>query len=175
MSSPAGSSSSSGQTGSNSEPRDPMQGYSFSVEVTGAGGVDPAHGYFKEFSGVSFEVNAMQYKTYNYQTGLPETVQVAGRSDPGTVTLKRGMTPTLRLFKWASLVTEGKLQDARATVTVTIRDRTYAPSVKIVLTNAWPSKFSMGALNVESNEVQVEELTLAYETLKVSPFDDKGS
>lgn len=175
MSAPAGSSSQQEQAGAarpDNEQRDPIQSYAFSIEVTGAGNTAPAHGFFREFSGVQVEVNAIQYKTYNYVTGKPETVQIAGRSDPGTVTLKRGMTPNLRLFKWASLVTSGSLTDARATVTVTMRNRAYEPAVKIVLTGAWPSKFSMGSLNVETNEAQVEELTLVYETMQISDFND---
>ncbi|MGL4651171.1 MAG: phage tail protein, partial [Caldilineaceae bacterium] len=170
----AGSSGTSGaaavSTRPDNEARDPIQGYAFSLEVTGAGNTAPAHGFFREFSGVQFEVNAIQYKTYNYLTGKPETVQIAGRSDPGTVSLKRGMTKSLRLFKWVSLVTAGALSDARATVTVTMRDRSYSPAIKIVLTGAWPSKFSMGSLNVETNEMQVEELTLVYETLSITEF-----
>lgn len=156
--------------GTSTQGRDPLQSFSFVVEITGAGDTAPARGFFREFSGVTYEVNAVQYKTFNRSTGQPTTMQVAGRADPGTVTLKRGMTPDLTLLHWAALVTEGKLIDARSTVTVTLQNRAYEPAVTITLTNAWPSKFTMGSINVESNEVQVEELTLVYESMQIAKF-----
>lgn len=165
MSAPEGSAETTATT-----PRDPLQSFSFVVEITGAGRDAPVKGFFREFSGISYEVNAIQYKTFNRSTGQPTTLQVAGRADPGTVTLKLGMTPDLELLHWAALVTEGKLLDARATVTVTLQNRAYAPVVTITLTNAWPSKFTMGSINVESNELQVEELTLVYESMQIAKF-----
>jgi phage tail-like protein len=147
-----------------------MQGFSFTVEISQAGSALTGLGYFTEFSGATVEVNAIQYKTYNKETGQPQTYQIPGRVDPGTVTLKHGLTPDLSLLKWAGMITEGKLNDARATVTVTVNNRAYQPTLTITLTNAWPSKFQMGGINVETNNIQVEELTLVYETLRISKF-----
>jgi phage tail-like protein len=145
-----------------------LQGFSFKVEVTGGGSVQPATGFFREFSGASLEVSPIQYKTFNVNTGMPTTMQVAGRTDPGTVTLKRGLMPDLKMLKWASLVTQGKLMDARATVTITLQDRQYRPRITVTLQNAWPSKFQMGSMNVETNEIQAEELTIVYEQMQIA-------
>ncbi len=141
---------------------DPVLNYQFTVIVVNATGLIFT-GYFKEISGASMEIEAIKYKTFNRHTGLPETQILPGRTEPGTLTLKRGMTADLSFYLWAMEIVDGGLHYARSTVSVLTWSRAYLPSTLWTLYNAWPSKFSFGTMDTSQSEFQMEELTLIYE------------
>jgi phage tail-like protein len=141
---------------------DPLQSYSFSVNVAVLGG-STFSGYFKEVSGISLEFQTIEYKTFNRETGRPQSQQLPGRLTPGTMTFKRGMTTDLSFWIWCQMIVYGELNLARATVSVFKYDRSYFPRLMWTLFNAWPSKFSVGQLAADDNDYLLEELTLVYE------------
>jgi phage tail-like protein len=56
---------------------------------------------------------------------------------------------------------------ARRAVVINLLDETGAPKMVWTLHNAWPTKITGTDLKSEGNEVAVESVELAYETLEV--------
>jgi phage tail-like protein len=57
---------------------------------------------------------------------------------------------------------------ARRTVVVNLLDETGTPKMVWTLNNAWPTKITGTDLKSEGNEVAVESIELAFETLTVA-------
>jgi phage tail-like protein len=57
---------------------------------------------------------------------------------------------------------------ARRTVTISLLDEEGNPRMTWTLNNAWPTKITGTDLKSEGNEVAVESVEIAYETLVVS-------
>lgn len=146
---------------------DPLVGFRYSVTVSGAGGLIFG-GFFTEIGGLNVEMSAVEYKTFNGASGLPVTQYVAGRINPGQLTLKRGLALDLSFFNWVQLVFSGRLMDARADVTITMHNSTFDAGLTWTLYDAWPSKFSVDSLNSTAGDFQIEELTLVYERMSMA-------
>ena len=145
---------------------DPLQSFSFSVNVAISGG-STFSGYFSQVSGISLEYQTIEYKTFNRETGRPQSQQLPGRISPSTMTFKRGMTTDLSFWGWCQMIVYGELHLARATVSVFKYDRAYRPRLLWTLFNAWPSKFSVGDLTPDDDKYLMEELTLVYERVEM--------
>lgn len=146
-------------------PDDPSLTYVFSVQVA-TGTNLKFSGYFSEITGFDLTIATVEYKTFNGTTGVPETQIIPGRVNSGTVTLKRGFSNDLSFWDWCQAVLNGRMHDARATVTVVTYDRDYAPRHSWTLFNAWPSKFSLDSLTSADSNFRMESLTLVYETME---------
>ncbi|MBA3532171.1 MAG: phage tail protein, partial [Ardenticatenales bacterium] len=57
----------------------------------------------------------------------------------------------------------GKIDDARANMTVTMYDRNYTPVMHWNFRNAWPSKLAGPTLDSGSGEFSVEDMTIQHE------------
>jgi phage tail-like protein len=136
--------------------RDPAQGFAFLVEC---GGVQ---GYFTSVDGLGSENEVSVYKALD-KSGKEVQLKIAGRLTWGDVTLKRGLTADMGFWEWRQAVIDGGVAANRKAVTITLLDRTYAPITAWHLTNAWPSKVGAASLSVDSNDVQVEEVTFVHE------------
>jgi phage tail-like protein len=79
------------------------------------------------------------------------------------VTLKRGVTRTLDLWKWRDEVVSGAI--ARSTIVVTLVE-SGKPVARYVLENAWPSKITGPQLPARGNDIAIETLTLSHEGLR---------
>lgn len=152
---------------------DPLVGYRFSVTVSGAGGL-LFGGYFSEIGGLNVELSAVEYKTFNGASGLPVTQYVAGRINPGQLTLKRGLAPDLSFFNWVQMVFAGRMMDARASVTITMYTSTFDEGLQWTLYDAWPSKFSVDSLSSSAGDFHMEELTLVYERMSMTTLQASG-
>lgn len=141
---------------------DPMVSFNFSVVVDG--GVN-ASGYFTEVSGVLAENDVVEHKVVT-PDGREFIQMIPGRVKWGEVTLKKGVTTDMGFWTWRELVVLGKIDDARANMTITMYDRNYTPVVSWHFINAWPSKVSGPSLASQSGEFSVEEITIAHEGMK---------
>jgi phage tail-like protein len=56
----------------------------------------------------------------------------------------------------------------RQTVVIKLLDETGAPTMTWTLTNAWPTKIQSTDLKADGNEVAIESIELAYETLVIA-------
>lgn len=152
--------------------RYPFTAFNFAVEVRVPGVSDRVCGAaFAECDGLEM---TMDVKTVREGGGNGRQIRLAGPVGFGTLTLKRGMTPTFDLWDWFT----GVMRDARlradATVVVFAADG-QTERARFVLSRCLPVKLKAPVLNAKDGMVAIEEMQLAYETLRLErPGDDGG-
>ncbi len=130
----------------------------FHVEVDG-----DTLGAFSECSGISVEI----VKDVHHEGGVNDQQRISlGQTKFSDVTLKRGVTDDVVFSAWLSEVFEDKIK--RRSVTIT----TYNQAGDIMkgwsLIGAIPVGWTLPSLEADGNTVAVEELTLAFEGLKIA-------
>src|SRR5205814_391842 len=85
----------------------------------------------------------------------------------GSLTLKRGMTSNFDLWKWFSVAAGNEGRGTTARGVVLMRDPDGSPRARFTLTDCLPIKLKAAALNAKDGGVAVEEMQIAYSSLKV--------
>jgi phage tail-like protein len=137
--------------------KDPLVSAWFGLEFQGQ-----VAGAFRECTGLGSENEVVEYKASGPK-GEQVIKKVPGRLKWNNITLKRGITDSMDMWKWRKLVEEGKMTEARKNGTVTMFNQKGDAVAKWDFVNAWPSKLSGPGANAANNEVAVEELELAHE------------
>jgi len=153
----------------------PFNAFKFDVqiEVTGAREslTNPlCEAAFAECDGLEM---TMEPKTVREGGNNTEHIKLAGPVTYGNLTLKRGMTSNLDLWKWFRSVAGEAGRNVEADVTVRVLEPTSTPSspqvrIKFELTGCLPIKIKAAALNAKDGQVAIEEMQIAYSTLTVS-------
>jgi phage tail-like protein len=136
---------------------DPLVGFNYVLELEGA-----VAGYFTECGGIGSEHEIIEHKVVDKQ-GHEIVRKIPGRLKFQDVTLKRGITSDMQIWKWRDDIIKGDVKTARKNVTITMLDRTYQPVAIWHFNNAWPSKVSGPQLKSDDNSFGVEELTIVHE------------
>mgnify|MGYP001053253614 CR=1 FL=1 len=136
---------------------DPLVGFNFRLEIEGK-----LTGYFTEVGGIGSENEIVEQKLTD-KKGRDLIVKVPGRLKWENVTLKRGITDKMDIWKWRKLVEDGKMKDARANCSIIMMDRNFEDVARWDFVNAWPSKVSGPSVKSDSNEFGIEEVTLVHE------------
>jgi phage tail-like protein len=136
---------------------DPLLGYNFLLELEGA-----AAGYFTECNGIGSEHEIVEHKVVDKQ-GHEIVRKIPGRMKYTDVTLKRGITSAMDLWKWRDEIVKGDVIAARKNATIHMLDRTYSPVATWHFTNAWPSKLTGPTMKADSNDIGVEEVVIVHE------------
>jgi phage tail-like protein len=137
--------------------------FNFSVEITIADAAPACGAAFAECDGL--ELN-QEVKTIREGGNNGVQVRLAGPTTYGTLTLKRGMTASFDLWDWFEKVQTDPSLRAHAEVVVFAPDRTFE-RVRFVLQGCRPLKLKAPPLNAKDGMVAVEELQVAYESLKL--------
>jgi phage tail-like protein len=136
---------------------DPFAAYNFIVEIDGI-----AKAGFSEVYGLAVEVEVVDYREGNEPSAavrkLPGLVKYAN------ITLKRGYTPDLALWKWMKSVVDG--QAVRAGVAITLLNSQRQPAARWNVRQAWPCRYEGPSLNALGNDVAIETLELCHEGLE---------
>lgn len=138
---------------------DPLISFTFMLEVSGA-----VSGYFTQISGIGSESETVEHKVVDTK-GHEVTIMEPGRIKWTPITLKRGITSNMDVWKWRQLVVDGKMKDARKNATITALDRAYGAVARWNLVNAWPSKVTGPEFNSETGSIAIEEVTIVHEGL----------
>ncbi|PSB28208.1 phage tail protein [Chlorogloea sp. CCALA 695] len=117
---------------------------------------------FSECSGISIEVDKEVY----HEGGVNEQQRISlGQTRFSDITLKRGMTNDHTFSQWLGELFEQKVQRRNVNIV------TYNQAGKIMknwcLIGAIPVGLKLPSLEADGNMVAVEELTLAFEGLKI--------
>jgi phage tail-like protein len=137
--------------------QDPLVSSWFGVEFQGQ-----VVGAFRECTGLGSENEVVEYKASG-QKGEFVIKKVPGRLKWNNITLKRGITDSMDLWKWRKLVEQGKIADARKNGTITMYNQQGDPIAKWNFINAWPLKLTGPSANAGNNEVAIEELEITHE------------
>ena len=149
----------------------PFTAFNFSVEITLAGvdGVSsPICGAaFSDCDGLEVTLEPKTIREGGRNNG---PVHLAGAMSYGQLTLKRGMTNSFDLWKWfQQLATPGQ-GGYRTSATVIMRAADQkTEQVRFELTGCLPIKLKAPALNAKEGLVAVEEIQIAYETMRLKP------
>ncbi|HLK40342.1 MAG TPA: phage tail protein [Polyangiaceae bacterium] len=143
----------------------PFTAFNFSVEILQGSNLvcDAA---FAECDGLEV---SMDIKTIREGGNNDQQVRLAGPHTFGTLSLKRGMTSASDLWAWvaASVANPSLRLDAR----VVLHGSTPNGSAlaRFELSRCLPQKMKAPSLNAKDGMVAIEELQMAYESLKFFP------
>ena len=138
----------------------PMPKFHFVVNL-GAGMKKVA---FQEVSGMDKEVQVIEYRHSNSKQF--STIKMPGIVKYGNVTMKRGVfVHDNKFWDWMSEIKMNTVK--RRTVIISLLDENSSPTMVWTLHNAWPTKITGTDLKSDSNEVAVDTLEIAFETLDV--------
>ena len=128
---------------------------------------EAVQGAFRECTGMGSESEVVEDKKVGPK-GLPIIKKVPGNMKWNNITLKRGLTGSMDMWKWRQMVEEGKIKEARKNGTITMYDQHTEPIAKWDFVNAWPCKLTGPSANATANEVAIEELEITHEGYKRS-------
>lgn len=120
---------------------------------------------FQEVSGLDMETQPIEYRQGNSK--IFSTIKMPGLKKVGNVTLKKGVFKQDSIFQeWYSKVKMNTI--SRSTVVINLLDENGSSVMSWTLNNAFPTKISGTDLKSEGNEVAVESVEIAYETLVIN-------
>jgi phage tail-like protein len=136
---------------------DPLVGFHFGIEIQGV-----VSGFFTECSGLGSEQEVIEHKVVT-ETGKEVIMKLPGRLKWENITLKRGITSSMDIWAWRKQVEDGNVDAARHSGSVIMYDQHLKPMARWNFEQAWPVKVSGPQPKADSNEIGVEELTIAHE------------
>ena len=137
---------------------DPVLQGNVLLEIDGVGVV----ANFSSVSGISSEVEIVD-NPYVTDQGKVYIGKLPGKPKTPTITLKRGLTGAKELWDWHSAVMQGTPD--RRNGSVILMDTLGSEVLRYNFTNAMVSKISLSEGGATTSGVQIEEATLACETL----------
>ncbi len=136
---------------------DPLVGFTFGLDVDGV-----TVGFFMECSGIGSSNEVIEHKVVDAK-GHELVQKIPGRMTWEDITLKRGVTDAMDMWKWRETVEKGTMKEARKNGSVVMYDRNYEETARWNFENGWPSKISGPSLDSGSADVGVEEITIVHE------------
>jgi phage tail-like protein len=136
---------------------DPLAGFQYALDIGGK-----VSGFFQDCSGIGSEHEIIEQKLTD-ANGRPFIQKIPGRMKWNDVTLKRGITAEMDLWKWRKMVEDGNVDGARTHCSIIMMNRTGKPVAQWDFNNAWPSKVSGPELKSDSNDYGVEEMVIVHE------------
>jgi phage tail-like protein len=136
---------------------DPLVGFHFAVDIQGV-----VTGYFTECSGLGSEHEVVEHKVVT-ETGQEVVLKLPGRLKWDNITLKRGITSNMDIWDWRKQVEDGGVTGARRDGSIVMYDQELKPVARWDFERAWPLKVSGPSPKADSNEIGIEELTIAHE------------
>jgi len=145
----------------------PFTTFNFAVEIdlseSPSGGSRLCNAAFSECDGLEM---TMEPKTLREGGNNGAVIRLAGPTSFGSLTLKRGMTASFDLWDWFddTLANPGLRAEAQVIL--------YAPDgstilASFLLTRCLPIKLKAPALNAKDGMVAIEEMQIAYESLRL--------
>lgn len=141
------------------ERQDPLIGFHYAVEIQGM-----VTGYFTECSGLGSEHEVIEHKIVD-DRGKEVMQKIPGRLKWENVTLKRGITDNMDIWDWRKLVEDGDVESARSNGSIVMFDQHLDERARWNFENGWPIKVSGPQVKSDSNEIGIEELSIAHEGL----------
>ena len=118
-------------------------------------------GFFTDASGFGYEVEVIEKTETKNDT---RTIKRPGTTKYQDITLKRTLSPDKKFWNWAKSIRDGTLE-YRTNGSLVINDMSGKELSRWTFSNVWPSKWSASDLDVGSDDLMTEEVTLAVEEL----------
>jgi phage tail-like protein len=136
--------------------KDPIVSFSFEVEIQ-----NTLEGTFRECSGMGSETELIETKQSN--KGKLVYLKIPGALKWENISLKRGITDSMDIWKWRKQVEQGDIKGARKNGSIIMRDGQGNEVARWNFTNGWPRKVSGPNFNAQANEIGIEELEIVHE------------
>jgi phage tail-like protein len=150
----------------------PFTAFNFSIEITVGGRAPACNAAFAECDGL--ELN-QEIKTIREGGNNGVQPRFAGPTTYGNLTLKRGLTASFDLWDWFERSQRDPSLRASAAVVLLAQDGT-TEQARFVLQGCRPIKLKAPPLNAKDGMVAVEELQVAYESLRLQrPSGGRGA
>jgi phage tail-like protein len=138
----------------------PLPKFYFSVQLGDDKSIN-----FQEVTGLESETKPIEYRHGNSPVFYP--IKMPGLGRVGNVTMRKGtFVSDARFWTWYNEIKMNTIK--RRTVVINLLDEKGAPKMVWTLNNAWPTKITGTDLKSEGNEVAVESIEVAFETLAIS-------
>jgi phage tail-like protein len=119
---------------------------------------------FQEVDGLESETQPIEYRHGNSPVFYP--IKMPGLGRVGNVTMRKGIfVNDSNFWDWYNEIKMNTI--ARRTIVISLLDEEGNPKTTWTLNNAWPTKVTGTDLKSEGNEVAVESVEIAYETLVI--------
>jgi phage tail-like protein len=144
---------------------------SFSISLQLDGSKDSVDGIFMGCDGFDFTQEVIQFKEVTNarwgkaSKGRLRLTKLPGEALGGNITLRRGMSISMSMWKWFELVQEGNWFKQRKTASLTLHENG-TPQAVFEFTAAWPTRYRVGEMTTDSSDVELEEVEIAYEGFK---------
>lgn len=144
----------------------PFMTFNFSVEINrGIDGNPLVNAAFSDCDGLEM---SMEVKTIREGGGNDRQIRLNGPVSYGQLTLKRGMTENFDLWKWFHDTVDQPRLRADADVVLLAADGV-TERVRFRLERCLPVKLKAPALSAKDGQIAIEELQIAYETMRLNP------
>jgi len=137
---------------------DPYKNYRFKVEIQGV-----IEAGFMECSGFGSEVQVIEYREGGDST---TTRKLPGMSKYSDITLKWGITDSLKLYQWHLSAVNGKVERQNGSIVILDDLDPTQEKARWNFFNAWASKYAGPGLNAKANDIAVDTFTLVCERLE---------
>jgi phage tail-like protein len=136
----------------------PYRNSNFLVQVDGLPEVS-----FKDVVIPASRITVVEYREGS--DGLSATRKIPGRAATGNVVLRRGIDQNLALWNWFAEVRNGEIQ--RRSIVIVLRDAGGNDIRRWRIRNAWPAAYEFGPLDGQGNEIAIETIEIACESLDI--------
>jgi phage tail-like protein len=149
-----------------------LTAHRFYLALTLDGQQDNVDGFFLECHGFKRTQDVIEIaEVTSNKWGATDKGQVVrtklpGNVKSGNITLKRGMTNSVAIWKWFEAVQEGKWAAQRKNASLTIYDQAGKEQARFELAGAWPASYKIADVNARSSDIEIEEVEVAFEEFK---------
>lgn len=135
----------------------PLRNSRFTLEIDGV-----ARAGFNECHLPSSRTDVIEYREGNDKR--PTNRKLAGLTHYGPLVLKGGVAADAKaLFEWHRLVEVGKLEEARTTIAVVLRDEEGESGPRWEFRNAWPCRYEAPRLDATGEGMAIETVEIVNE------------
>jgi phage tail-like protein len=119
---------------------------------------------FAELDGLEM---SMEPKTLKEGGNNTQQVNLVGPVTYSSITLKRGMTSNLDLWKWFAAATGNGARGTRASGVILMRDNAGRDRARFKLSGCLPIKMKAPALNAKEGGIAIEEMQIAVNSFTI--------
>lgn len=146
----------------------PFLAFRFDVQISVPGMLGLANplcdAAFAECDGLEM---TMEPKTVREGGNNTQQIHLVGPVSYGSLSLKRGMTSTIDLWKWFTQSVSGDTRGARGEAVIILRNGEGTEQVRFKVHDCLPLKMKAPALNAKDGLLAIEEMQLAYSYFEI--------
>jgi phage tail-like protein len=141
----------------------------FYMELKLDGSKDPVDAYFMECKGFKRTQEVVEIcEVTPRQWGKAKSGQIVRTKTPGNIkanniTLRRGMTQSMTLWKWFEAVELGKWGEQLRDGSLSVYDQAQNIQASFQFRGAYPISYMASDFSASGNDVEIEEMELAIE------------